>query len=71
MTVKHNLELLTADDLAKKLNISKSHLWRLRDRGLLPDPIRLGVRSIRWSLKSIEKWLENGGIDCRWYQNVR
>jgi excisionase family DNA binding protein len=56
-------KLLTADQLAKLLNISIRTLWRLRAGGKLPAPVRLGG-SVRWRPVEIEAWLAAGCPDA-------
>lgn len=51
--------VVTADQLAVWLQVSKRTLWRLRAEGLLPPPLRLG-KSIRWRASVIEEWLAGG-----------
>ena len=48
--------LLSAADLAHLLSIGTRTVWRLRDAGDLPAPIRLG-KLIRWRKAAIERWL--------------
>ncbi len=48
--------LLTPVQLARLLGISLRHVWRMRDAGRLPKPIRLG-KLIRWQKTTIERWL--------------
>lgn len=47
------LLLIDAAEVARRLSISKSSVWRLRDRGLLPQPVRLGS-IIRWRAAEVE-----------------
>ncbi|WP_281546865.1 helix-turn-helix domain-containing protein [Pseudoalteromonas sp. PAR1] len=49
--------LLTPDDLAMLLGISRTSLWRLQQDEKLPEAIRLGPRMVRWRRESVEKWL--------------
>lgn len=48
--------LLTRGDYARELRISVRELDRLRARGMLPAPIRLG-RSPRWRREDVVAWL--------------
>lgn len=48
--------LLSAAAVARMLSVSVRHVWRLRDAGDLPCPIRLG-RLVRWRKAAIERWL--------------
>lgn len=50
------LGLLTAEELQKHLNISRTTLWRLRKEGL-PHK-KIGHKTIRYDLEEVEKWLE-------------
>jgi predicted DNA-binding transcriptional regulator AlpA len=45
-------DFLGDDLLAARLNITPAHVWRLRKRGILPDPYYLG-RSPRWSWREV------------------
>ncbi len=58
-TDKQDGFLLSAEKLAKKLDISVRTLWRLRAAGKLPAPVRLGG-SVRWRPADIEAWLAAG-----------
>jgi excisionase family DNA binding protein len=61
--------LLTAEELADLLGISRAHLFRLHGRGLLPFPIRLG-RSVRWNRATVIRWLADGAPPRdRWPQS--
>jgi predicted DNA-binding transcriptional regulator AlpA len=44
-------EFLSDDALAGRLNVTPTHIWRLRARGIIPDPYYLG-RAPRW------RWIE-------------
>lgn len=51
--------LLTADELASLLRLSKRTLWRLRSAGKIPPPVRLGA-CVRWRVVDIDAWLAAG-----------
>jgi excisionase family DNA binding protein len=55
--------LLTADDLADRWRVPKSHVYRLTRDGLIPA-VRLG-RYYRYRLDAIERWeARSGGPRC-------
>ncbi len=54
-----NADLLTAQDVAAKLQCSLRHVWRLHDAGTLPAALRLG-RSVRWPKPLIDRWIADG-----------
>jgi excisionase family DNA binding protein len=56
--------LLTAAQLAAKLNISQRTLWRLRSAGKVPQPLRLGG-IVRWHVDDVEAWLAARGQASR------
>lgn len=51
--------LVTPDQLAVWLQLSKRSLWRLRSAGQLPAPVRLR-KAVRWRVSDIEAWLAAG-----------
>jgi predicted DNA-binding transcriptional regulator AlpA len=51
--------LVTPDQLAVWLQLSKRSLWRLRSAGQLPAPVRLR-KAVRWRISDIENWLAQG-----------
>jgi excisionase family DNA binding protein len=46
-------------DIAKLLQASERHVWRLHDGGKMPACIHLG-RLVRWPKKLIDDWILNG-----------
>jgi excisionase family DNA binding protein len=50
-------QLYTLDELSKILQIGRSTLYRLKDTGQMPPPVRIGGQ-LRWRRETIEKWLE-------------
>ncbi len=53
------VELIDAARLASLLSVSARTLYRLKERGYLPEPIRLGG-SVRWRLGDVEQWINDG-----------
>lgn len=53
------LLLVSAQMLAKRLQLSVRTLWRLRSAGKLPKPVRLGG-SVRWRVTDINAWVDAG-----------
>jgi len=51
-------ELLSPKELARRLGISLRTLRRWRSMGLLPEPIKLSSRIIRWNWEDVKLWLE-------------
>jgi prophage regulatory protein len=48
--------LLDAAAVAKRLGVSKATVWRLRDSGRLPQPIKVGSLT-RWRTADVEAWV--------------
>jgi len=48
--------LIDVGQVAAMLAVSTSTVWRLRDQGLLPIPIRIGAL-VRWRLGEIEAFI--------------
>ncbi len=51
--------LISADAVARLLDVSVRSLWRLRSAGQVPQPVRLGG-AVRWRLDEIKKWIADG-----------
>jgi len=54
--------LLSVRTLAKRLGLSVRTLWRLRNAGREPKPVRMGG-SVRWSADEIDGWVAAGCPD--------
>ena len=52
-------EMLSAEELADWLKISKRTVWRLKSAGAIPKPVKIG-RSVRWQRTDVSAWLEKG-----------
>jgi excisionase family DNA binding protein len=51
--------LITADELAAKLALSKRTIYRMLSAGTFIQPLRLGG-AVRWRLDEIEAWIAAG-----------
>ncbi|MCB0325142.1 MAG: helix-turn-helix domain-containing protein [Bdellovibrionales bacterium] len=68
---KHNEQLvLTAEEVAELLCISRAHVFRLQREGKLPAPVRLG-RSVRWPRNELEAWLRAGAPTQQEWQTMQ
>ncbi len=50
--------LLDTREICRLLGISRTTLWRLRQRRDFPSPIRLSTCRIAWRRDAIDAWLE-------------
>lgn len=57
-TERHGL--ISATALARMLDTSERTLRRFMARGVLPTPIKLGRRSLRWVLEEVLAWVFHG-----------
>jgi excisionase family DNA binding protein len=53
------MQLLTADQIAKKLQVPKTRVYEMARLGLVPC-VHMG-RQIRFDLRTIEQWVSQGG----------
>ena len=51
--------MMTADELADTLCISKRQVWRLKAKGDIPKPVTIGT-SVRWRRSDILEWIAEG-----------
>ncbi len=51
--------MMTAEELAGTLCVSKRQVWRLKAKGDIPKPVNIG-RSVRWRRSDILEWIAKG-----------
>ena len=51
--------LLDVNAVAKLLDVSARHVWRLHDKGAMPLAVKLGALR-KWSRITIQQWLTDG-----------
>jgi excisionase family DNA binding protein len=51
--------LISAEELAKLMQVSERTLWRLLSAGKVPQPVRIG-RNTRWRYAEVREWIERG-----------
>ena len=56
---KEKSGLISADQVAKLLDVSPRTVWRLKDSGRMPKPMKIGSL-VRWPRDEIETWIESG-----------
>ncbi len=52
-------ELLNVDMVARKLDCSPRHVFRMVDADKMPPPVQLG-RLVRWNRQELEQWIADG-----------
>jgi predicted DNA-binding transcriptional regulator AlpA len=50
--------LLTVEDLADVLHVSRRTIFRLRSRGALPAPVELSTNIVRWRPADVREFLD-------------
>ena len=58
-TVADPPALLDVQAVARLLDCSARHVYRLADAGRMPRPVRIGTL-VRWSRQAIESWIAAG-----------
>lgn len=51
--------LITSDDAAAMLGVSRAHFYRMHKAGRIPLPVRLGG-SVRWRVNELKAWIDAG-----------
>ena len=51
-------ELLTAEEFARVLVVSKRTLFRLRSKNLIPSPVVISAKIVRWRASDIQAYLD-------------
>ena len=57
-------EMLDVQDVARLLNCSARHVYRMADIGRMPRPVKLGAL-VRWSKATLIDWIAQGCPNCR------
>jgi len=52
-------QMITVEELARTLGMSKRTVWRLLSYGQIPQPIRVGGCT-RWRLDEVQRWIDMG-----------
>ena len=53
------LQILRPAEVAETLGVHRSTLWRWRQRGDFPAPLRLGPNAVGFRRSAIEAWIES------------
>lgn len=53
------VRLVTDKEVARMLNVSVRHLHRMKSRGDVISPIKIG-KLTRWNLEEVEGWIRGG-----------
>ena len=53
------MTLLNIGEVADRLNLSRSTIYRMMNEGTFPRPKRLGAKTVRWSQKDLVNWLRS------------
>jgi predicted DNA-binding transcriptional regulator AlpA len=51
--------LLDVRAVATRLGCSPRHVWRMRDKGVLPPAVELGAL-VRWNSETLDDWIRRG-----------
>jgi excisionase family DNA binding protein len=52
------MKLLTKNELAQRLQLSRSTIDRLVRAGRLPQPVRFSRKTVRWPVESIQTQID-------------
>ena len=52
-------KMLRRTDVTELTGLSCSSIYRLMRKGLFPEPLRVGVRAVRWRSEEVYSWLES------------
>lgn len=47
---------MSQSDVAKAVGLSRQELWRRRQRGEFPQPVKLGIRRVGYLKTEIDAW---------------
>jgi excisionase family DNA binding protein len=56
---ERGVDLLTAQEVARRLSIGVRTLWRLVAQGKLPQPVRYSRKLVRWKVTDIDGYIQS------------
>ncbi|NOT01455.1 MAG: helix-turn-helix domain-containing protein [Phycisphaerales bacterium] len=56
--------LVPVETVAELLGVSTRTVWRMRDSGELPRPIRVSRSLLRWRLSEIVRYMRSGAMSA-------
>ena len=62
--IQLSAELVSVQQVAKMLNCSTRHVYRMSDAGRMPKPVKLGSL-VRYNKAAVQKWIDGGCKSCR------
>ncbi len=61
--------LIDVKVVAGMLDLSQRTVWRMIADRRIPQPLRVGTRTVRWQLSQIHRWIEMGCQSCEQESN--
>ena len=52
-------KLLTQTEVLAAIGLTRQGIWKLRQSGDFPAPMKVGPKALRWSEVEIKAWLES------------
>ena len=49
--------LMRCDEVETRITLSRSTIYRKMRKKSFPEPLRIGVRAVRWRESEVEAWL--------------
>lgn len=57
-TASPDITVLRPAQVSQAIGLSTTTLWRLRQRGEFPEPVRLSAGAVGWRRSDIAAWLD-------------
>ena len=58
--MENESELLTTKEVAKMVNAGERTVWRWSRSGIMPAPLKIGGKAVRFRRADITAWVEEG-----------
>src|SRR5262249_5979093 len=56
LSVSQTRELVALTEVCRMLRLSRSTIYKRLQDGTFPKPVRIGARTVRWSVDAIAEW---------------
>jgi prophage regulatory protein len=50
--------LVPYDEVLDRVPVNRSTLWRMRQKGEFPEPVKIGARRVAWRESDLTRWMD-------------
>jgi len=51
--------IIRRPEVSKRTGLPKSSIYALMNRGMFPEPVKLGLRAVGWYEDAVDQWIDS------------